>query len=216
MCFEQLENMPRPCDVVGCPNGVRSVRWSRNNDNGTDDTGYHLVPRKEPLRSMWLRAVPLRHRDRQPKELRVCSLHFRAEDYEINRDVSRACNMPFRALLRRNVVPSILPASAEPQNLMQEPPQNAAECVVEENMYAIIIRAFDDSVIDHSYAKVTVDAGTQGNLSTGVVGIGKSKAVQVIHLSGKNIGIQVNLNMKMSKEKGTQVSENKRKRRRRR
>lgn len=97
--------------------------------------------------------------------------------------------------------------------------ERVAQAALRAKKYASPNARFKRDFLDRSFGhscKVTADAGTQANLSTGVIGIGKSKAVQVVHLSGKNIGIQVNLNMKMSKEKGTQVSENKRRRRRRR
>ncbi|XP_049272725.1 uncharacterized protein LOC119395778 isoform X3 [Rhipicephalus sanguineus] len=122
--------MPQPCDVVGCPNNVRCCTKTTLNKviDVQADAGvsYHWLPQSEPMRSKWLSAVPMRHRAKRTRNLHVCSLHFREEDYETNRNVSKSCNMPFKALLSRSAVPSVLPEScfartaARTDNLRQQ------------------------------------------------------------------------------------------------
>ncbi|XP_075731647.1 uncharacterized protein LOC119180714 [Rhipicephalus microplus] len=87
--------MPRACDVAGCPYGARRHYCSK-----PTDVAFHWLPHNEPVRSKRLSAVPVCHLAKQTTNLRVCSLHFRAEDYETNRILDKACKVPFRARLR--------------------------------------------------------------------------------------------------------------------
>ncbi|XP_075555830.1 uncharacterized protein LOC142588192 [Dermacentor variabilis] len=195
--------MPRPCDVAGCPNGPRNGpgRLAKSSCSGESNVTYHSVPRSEPLRSKWLSAVPLRQWDgKKPKNFVVCSLHFRPEDYECNGNVSKSCGVPFRALLSRRAVPSVVPEIQEP---LQDD-KAAAELAEMET---------SDSMTDTSnqsdVTEATRDVGTQASLSSSTAGKSGSsfryaKYAQV-RLRGTSIGVQVNTTMKKTKEKGTQV-----------
>nr|XP_050028131.1 uncharacterized protein LOC126523572 isoform X2 [Dermacentor andersoni] len=111
--------MPRPCDVVGCANGPRNL--AKGSCSGESKVTYHCVPTNEPLRSKWLSAIPLPQRvGKEPKNRIVCSLHFRPDDYEFNADLLKSCGVPYKAMLSRSAVPSVLPAFSEAQELQVE------------------------------------------------------------------------------------------------
>ncbi|XP_065304036.1 uncharacterized protein [Dermacentor albipictus] len=194
--------MPRPCDVVGCPNGPRNL--AKGSCSGESNVTYHCVPRTEPLRSKWLSVVPLLQLlGKEPKNRVVCSLHFRPEDYELNADLVKSSGVPIRAMLSRSAVPSILPALSEAQEQLQD--EDGAAERSESQASA--------STADTSYksdVQATRDAGTDASLSSSTAeqscrrSVGNTKSVQV-RLPGKSIGVQVNTTMKETKENGTQV-----------
>ncbi|XP_037270937.2 uncharacterized protein LOC119163110 [Rhipicephalus microplus] len=200
--------MPHACDVAGCPNGARRQYCNR----GTY-LSFHWMPQNEPLRSKWLSVTPLRQSAKQSNAVRVCSLHFRAEDYETNRNLVDAFNVPLRAKLRPSAVPSVFPKSESQLDTVPELPvsdnlkelrdDDATECTES---------GTTDSAIDtgtNTDAKVAVHAETQTNrsLRTGYY-IGYDKSVQV-RLRGKSIGVQVNLTLKNTEERRRQVRKRK-------
>ncbi|XP_065289971.2 uncharacterized protein [Dermacentor albipictus] len=193
--------MPRPCDVVGCPNGPRNL--AKGKGNGESNVTYHRVPTSEPLRSKWLSAVPLLQLlGKEPKNRVVCSLHFLPEDYELNADLLKSSGVPIKAILSRSAVPSVLPAFSEAQEQLQD--EDGAAERSESQASA--------STVDTSYksdVQATRDAGTDASLSSSPAeqscsSVGNTKSVQV-RLPGNSIGVQVNTTMKETKEKGTQV-----------
>lgn len=99
--------MPRTCtafcDVLDCPNGPGRARETRSE---LGDCAYHLLPRLEPRRSLWLTAVPFR--SERTKQRRVCSLHFRREDYTCDPVLFRSLGVDLRPSLNSDAVPSLL------------------------------------------------------------------------------------------------------------
>lgn len=85
------------CDVIGCPNGKGSTH---------PHTFYHLVPSAEPRRSLWMTALPFRRFD--GKKQKVCSLHFRREDYTNDPVLYLSLGVYKRPLLNADAVPSLL------------------------------------------------------------------------------------------------------------
>lgn len=74
--------MPRLCAVVGCAKG-RLKTCGRSGD-----VSLHKLPTDAAMRSIWLRAVVLRRA--VDSGVRICSLHFRPEDFEQHLHVSRS------------------------------------------------------------------------------------------------------------------------------
>ncbi|XP_037505586.2 uncharacterized protein LOC119381908 [Rhipicephalus sanguineus] len=201
--------MPHACDVVGCPSGARRQCCSNETD-----VSFHWVPQNEPLRSKWLSVMPLRQCAKESKTLRVCSLHFRAEDYETNRNLLKAFNLPIRARLCPTAVPSVFPESEshldtlpelsvshDLQQLLQD--DDATECTESGTTHSAI------DICANSDAKVAVHAETQTDRSSSARCIGNDKSVQVRLHHGTSIGVQVNLTMKDTKERGTQMRKRK-------
>ncbi|KAL3216785.1 hypothetical protein MRX96_032796 [Rhipicephalus microplus] len=97
--------MRKRCDVVNCPNG-RGEAGETGSERGASWPSYHLLPRLEPRRSLWLDAVTFR--SGRLKARRVCSLHFRPEDYTFDPVLSRSLGVDARAALNPDAVPSLL------------------------------------------------------------------------------------------------------------
>lgn len=84
---------------------------------------FHILPKYEPERSMWLRRIG-RECDRD-SDLRVCSNHFRDSDYERDLSVMRSLGHSVKyARLKPGVLPSVrLPVGVKP-------PRNNQKAVV--------------------------------------------------------------------------------------
>lgn len=177
--------MPRSCDVLGCPNGTR---WTKSSSASDPNVIYHWVPDKEPRRSEWLSAVPIRRWGRsESRRLVVCSLHFRPGDYEVNAFLSKSLGLARKAVLSRNAVPSILPDCFGKQEAQPEVPSGTATL---------------------TWAR---DVENQTNFQESLamkIGLcaGHAKQVQCCLIApSASIGVQVNTTVKDSKERGTQV-----------
>ncbi|KAL1467080.1 hypothetical protein MTO96_005938 [Rhipicephalus appendiculatus] len=92
------------CDVVDCPNGPGRAR-EIGSELGACWPAYHRLPRVEPRRSLWLAAVAFRC---EQVVRRVCSLHFRREDYTYDPLLSRSLGVDVRRSLNSDAVPSLL------------------------------------------------------------------------------------------------------------
>ncbi|KAH8024520.1 hypothetical protein HPB51_025147 [Rhipicephalus microplus] len=82
------------CDIGGCSHCVR-----RQTCGNKTDVAFRCITLSEPPCSEWLSAVPRRHCSKQPKNIRVHSLHFRADDCEFDPNLGNGFDVPFRAVI---------------------------------------------------------------------------------------------------------------------
>ncbi len=105
--------MPDHCSAPGCMSGY----------DGQKGHSFHKFPDDLQMRQKWLRAIPRDTKTWTPStHSRMCSLHFREEDYVDSRDKDikrRQKKKTARKSLRKDAVPSIFPNL--PQSLNPTP-----------------------------------------------------------------------------------------------
>ena len=92
------------CGVAGCKNNSR---------NKTSDLSFFALPKEVNIRSKWIDRC-----GRKGKSTRICSAHFRDEDYEISYFVKKSVmgRQAARKKLKKEAVPSLnLPSLTLPR-----------------------------------------------------------------------------------------------------
>ncbi len=100
--------MPDHCSVPGCKSGYETKEKA-----GRAKVSFHKFPEKVSLRMAWLKAI---HRDLKTwtptTYSRVCSVHFREDDYTASRDTNihrKQKRQNTRRSLKKEAVPSVFP-----------------------------------------------------------------------------------------------------------
>ena len=102
--------MPDHCSVPGCRSG-----YERKHEEKAK-VSFHKFPDDFEKRRKWVRAIQRDESNWKPSsQSRVCSLHFREEDYVESRDTNAARRKKRESIrcrwsLRKEAVPSVLPS----------------------------------------------------------------------------------------------------------
>ena len=97
------------CAVFGCDNN--------NNSGNIDKISYHKFPNDTKMCKQWV--FSCRRQDQfNVKTARVCSIHFKAEDFIIPNPIFAQYELKSNVKLKPNVVPSLLLPLQKPIHLI--------------------------------------------------------------------------------------------------
>lgn len=159
-CFDQLQNTPHTfvpnlpnmptCCVPGCRSGYAS-------STTPSDITYHKFPKETGRRDKWVRCI---HRDFTPNDShRVCSLHFRENDFKLTSTDSNSRRKRTNPLHRRYLKPAAYPSvfpnqpsylTSEPTSERSDSATSTARLEAEANRLAQQIADFEQQDVIHS------------------------------------------------------------------